>query len=182
MVAGFRKSLISAGYDKIQPSEYNSIIPSNVCVMRSFFYECLRKHINGTAFREVLAPTKLVTNEGTWHLEKGAMVTMAVSLLHENPSIHPNPEQFRPKRFLATEVGGEGENPTKGLKAFGGGASYCPGRLIAEKQIIGFLAACCMRYDMRIVSEKWEIPKSADFEKVVEHPPIHIEIRRRVNI
>ena len=60
------------------------------------------------------------------------------------------------------------------------GRAIVPGRVFAEKQIIGFLAACCMRYDMGIAIEKWEVPRSADFEKVAGRPPIYIEIRRRV--
>jgi hypothetical protein len=39
-----------------------------------------------------------------------------------------------------------------------------------------------MRYDMRIVSEKWEIFRNADLEKVAGHPPIYIQIRRRVKV
>jgi hypothetical protein len=118
------------------------VYPSSVSFLRSFYYECLLKHVNRTALRKVLAPTKLVTDKGTWCLEKGAIITIASSLLHDNPIINPNPDQFRPKRFLNAELGGEGENPSKSMGAFGSGMSYCSGRLIAEKQIIGLLAAC----------------------------------------
>jgi hypothetical protein len=35
---------------------------------------------------------------------------------------------------------------------------------------------------MRIVSEKWEISRNADLEKVAGHSSIYIEIRRRVKV
>lgn len=72
-----------------------------------------------------------------------------------------------------------GQSWKKGISAFGGGTSYCPGRIFAEKQIIGFVAEVVMRYDVRIVSEQYSIPVSSDFEKVAAHPAVMVELRRR---
>jgi cytochrome P450 len=67
-------------------------------------------------------------------------VTLPSCLVHTNPSLHPEPNTFKPQRFLAYELGSDGKNHTKTLKAFGGGTSYCPRRVFAEKQVMGFLA------------------------------------------
>lgn len=76
------------------------------------------------------------------------------------------------------ELGGGGENAAKYTRPFGGGTSYCPGRVFAEKQIIGFLAALVMRYEMRIVSEEYEIPRNSDLDYVAACPPVFVEIRK----
>jgi cytochrome P450 len=128
--------------------------------------------------REVLEPTTLEADR-TWKLEKGAICTIPSVLLHRNPDIHPHPEEFRIQRFLPTELGGDGSDPKKGLRPFGGGASYCPGRIFAEKQIMSTLANFVMRYEMRITDKKWKYPANADPETVVAHPDIHIEISLR---
>jgi cytochrome P450 len=54
---------------------------------------------------------------------------------------------------LPKELGGDGENHTKTLKPFGGGNSYCPGHVFAEKQVMGFLAEICWRYEITILDK-----------------------------
>jgi cytochrome P450 len=97
-----------------------------------------------------------------------------------NPSLHPDPNAFRPRRFLATELGGDGENHTKSLKPFGGGTSYCPGRVFAEKQVMGFLAEMCWRYDVTLSNkETFTLPDNANFEYTVKCPRAMLELKLR---
>jgi cytochrome P450 len=147
--------------------------------LRSLYYESLRLHINAISIREVLAPTTLGTPHGTWRLETGGVVTLAGTLLHADAELHPRPEEFQARRFMDRELGGGGENAAKYTRPFGGGTSYCPGRVFAEKQIIGFLAALVWRYEMRVVTRGFEIPRNSDLEYVAACPPVFIEIRKR---
>lgn len=179
LVSEVRAELERVGYPKLQPSEYVTVIPSKVPLLRSIYFESLRVHINAINIREVLAPTDLVTKDRTWKVEKGGVVTLAGTLLHEDKDLHPHPEQFQPKRFMDKEAGGGGENPAKYMKPFGGGTSYCPGRVFAEKQIIGFLAAMIMRYDIKIVTKDYVIPRNSDLEFVDVCSPVFIEIKKR---
>lgn len=182
LVSEIREELTAVGYDKLQPSEYITVIPSKVPLLRSLYHESLRVHINAVNIREVLAPTELVTDNRTWKLEKGGVVTLAGTVLHEDEEFHPHPEEFQPKRFMDKELGGGGESVAKYLKPFGGGTSYCPGRVFAEKQIIGFLSALVMRYDMEIVTENFVIPRNSDLDFVAACPPVYVEIRKRAGV
>jgi hypothetical protein len=179
LIPEIRAELSTAGYTTLPPSDYVTIIPSQVPLLQSIYWESLRMHINSTGIREVLSPTTLTTPDRTWKLQPGAVVTLVGPLLHEDPALHPDPLVFHPKRFLPREEGGMGQSWKKGISAFGGGTSYCPGRIFAEKQIIGFVAEVVMRYDVRIVSEQYSIPVSSDFEKVAAHPAVMVELRRR---
>lgn len=181
LVSEFRAELESVRYPTLQPPEHVTVIPSKVPLLRSFYFESLRVHINAVNIREVLAPTELVTESGTWRLEKGGVVTLAGTLLHEDEELHPQPDQFRPRRFMDRELGGGGENAAKYTRPFGGGTSYCPGRVFAEKQIIGFLAAMVIRYDMKIATEDYVIPRNSDLEYVAACPPAYIEIKKRAS-
>lgn len=140
----------------------------------------MRHHSQSSGIREVLAPTSLVTEHGTYNLPTGSVVNIQSGLLHKNGEIHPNPEEFRPLRFVAKEMGGDGENWTKTLRPFGGGTSYCPGRVFAEKQIMGFLAAVAWRLDVKFVNEEGFVaPHCADFEYVAAQPRAIMELRSR---
>lgn len=96
---------------------------------------------------------------------------MPSSLLHYDVGIHPNPEMFDAERFLASEIGGMGTPVSRAtLRPFGGGISYCPGPLFAEKQVAGFLARFLARYDVTVsrtgkIGVK-DIPRNADFSTV----------------
>lgn len=89
---------------------------------------------------------------------------MPSSLLHHNPETHTNPEIFDATRFLSKKLGGKGIScMAKELRPFGGGISYCPGRLFAEKQVVGFLALLLSHFDIIRVGKEVEIPRNADF-------------------
>jgi cytochrome P450 len=80
---------------------------------------------------------------------------------------HPDPLRFDAERFLDKSLGGKAENYSKTVKAFGGGLSYCPGRVFAEKQLMAFFAALLIKYDIDIVTTGWRYPVNADSERVV---------------
>lgn len=182
LISDVRAELERVGYPSLQPSEHITVIPAKVPLLRSIYYESLRVHINAVNIREVMAPTSLITDRRTWQLEAGGVVTLAGTLLHEDADLHPQPHRFQPRRFMDKELGGGGENAAKYTRPFGGGTSYCPGRVFAEKQIVGFLAALVWRYEMRIVTKGFEIPRNSDLEYVAACPPVSIEVRKRVGI
>jgi cytochrome P450 len=180
-VEDIRQELEAEGYGALSPADYITLFPLGLPLLRSVFWESVRMHTIGNAIREVLEPTELVSGDRTYKLKKGAVVTLPPCLVHMNPELHPEPNVFRPRRFLATELGGDGENHTKSIKPFGGGNSYCPGRVFAEKQVMGFLAEMCWRYDITLSNkETFTIPDNANFESVVKCPRAMLELKLRV--
>ncbi|TPX07908.1 uncharacterized protein E0L32_010363 [Thyridium curvatum] len=179
LIPVFRSELQEAGYMVTLPEDQVSIFPDKVPRMRSFLHEVLRTHNNGTAFREVLKDTTLLAAGRTWQLKKGAVVDLPNSLLCATETIHPEPNKFVANRFLDKSLGGWGENFTKTVKPFGGGVSFCPGRVFAEKQILAFLAALIEHYDLEVVTTPYKTPRNSDVDEVLWSPAIEIEIRKR---
>lgn len=178
LVSKVRQELTAAGYSNLQPSEYVSVIPSAVPLLRSIWHETLRMHNNSLTVREVTATTQ-VAGKRTWQLEKGNVVSIPCGLMHFNEKLHPAPDEFHPERFLDTALGGEGESHSRTTKPFGGGSTHCPGRVFAEKQMIGLVAAMLMRYDMHIISPTWEMPTVSEFDDIAARPPIYFQISKR---
>ena len=71
------------------------------------------------------------------------------AILHD-PEIYPDPEEFRPERFL-NEDGSFRDDPTLSL-AFGVGKRICPGRHLAEAII--FLATSSVLSVFDVVKAK----------------------------
>jgi cytochrome P450 len=180
LVEEIRQELQDAGYGDLKPEKYVSLFPLGLPLLRSAFWEGVRVSAVTNGIREVLEHTELVTNERTYQLQKGGVVTLPSCIVHMNPDVHPEPHVFKPRRFMDKALGGDGENHTKTLKPFGGGTSYCPGRVFAEKQVMGFLAEICWRYEIRIVNkEAFEMPDNADFHYVVKCPRAILELKLR---
>jgi cytochrome P450 len=88
----------------------------------AFCNEALRVHpIVPDVSREVMLPFKL----GGWTLPKHAAVAVATTLLHSDPDIYPEPDRFRPERWLDKKPSPFEYTP------FGGGARRCLGAAFA---------------------------------------------------
>jgi cytochrome P450 len=175
-----RDELIRAGYSNLSPAERISILPSKAPLLQSIWFETLRMHNNLLTVREV---TKDLTLSGTrdWKLQKGSVVSIPATLVHFDEGIHPSPEEFHPERFLDRSLGGEGENPSKTLKPFGGGSTYCPGRIFGEKQFMGFIAALVVNYDIEVTGKDWSVPPVSDFDDLWKRPRVHWKLSKREN-
>jgi cytochrome P450 family 135 len=73
--------------------------------------------------RRLTAPVQL----GDWSLPRGVTVMPAVTLMHSDPELFPEPGRFRPERFLDGE-----EGSTYTWIPFGGGRRRCLGAAFAS--------------------------------------------------
>ena len=62
-----------------------------------------------------------------YRIPKGAMLMPSIKWFSMDPEVYPDPESFRPERFL-----GPGEVPSPYSYVFGFGRRICPGRLLAD--------------------------------------------------
>jgi cytochrome P450 family 135 len=79
----------------------------------------------GMCTRLVNKPFKLAD----WELEPGTLIAPCIYLVHHDPEVYPEPEEFRPERFLDTKPGKYTWIP------FGGGYRACLGGFFAVHEI-----------------------------------------------
>jgi cytochrome P450 family 135 len=72
--------------------------------------------------RKLTAPATI----GSYRLPKGAFVLPAIAALHMREDLYPEPQEFRPERFL------ENKTDTYAWIPFGGGVRRCVGAAFAE--------------------------------------------------
>ncbi len=79
-----------------------------------------------------------------------AGVTLAASILslHRDPAIYPEPERFRPDRFLGRSL------PPHEFAAFGGGHRHCLGAAFAISEMAIVIGTLLPRFELALESER----------------------------
>ncbi|MEL6495225.1 MAG: cytochrome P450 [Cyanobacteria bacterium J06623_7] len=96
--------------------------------------------------RTVLEPTDLMG----YQLETGQIVMGCIYLMHQRADIFPEPERFKPERFLEREFDAYEFFP------FGGGKRRCIGEALAMLELKLALATIVSEYDLELASNKPE--------------------------
>ena len=94
--------------------------------------------------RVLLQRTKI----GALDLPAGAIVAPSIYLVHRRPSLYPEPERFRPERFLDLKPAAWEWLP------FGGGLRRCIGAAFAMYEMKMVLAATLPRVEMRLATDR----------------------------
>lgn len=115
-------------------------------------------------------------------MQKSGVINIPCGLVHFNEALHPDADSFHARRFLEKSLGGEGEGHARTTKPFGGGTTHCPGRVFAEKEMIGMVAAMVMRYDLEIANADWQMPLVSEFDDITKQPNVWLKISKRKQI
>lgn len=98
--------------------------------------------------RQVMEPFQL----GKYLLPEGSIVAIGIPLVHTNPEIYPDPEAFRPERFLERLPG------TYTWIPFGGGIRRCIGAGFAMREMRVVLSTLLSHATVRAVDPESERP------------------------
>jgi cytochrome P450 len=99
--------------------------------------------------RKLTAPTQI----GGYELAKGSFVLAAIAALHYREDLFPQPEEFRPERFLEEKADNYAWIP------FGGGVRRCIGAAFAEYEMRIILSEFVGRADLSAPDPKPEKAK-----------------------
>lgn len=118
--------------------------------------------------RRVLADHYAV---GPWRVPRGMHIMIAIPLVHTDPRLFDDPNQFRPERFL-----GKRPDPYE-LVPFGGGLRRCIGAAFAHLELKVVLRTLLTEHVLVPTSERGEATHSrgvavapADGGQIVRHP------------
>jgi cytochrome P450 len=88
-----------------------------------------------------------------YHLEPGTRVYGCIYLTHHRPDLYPEPEQFKPERFLQRQF-----SPYEFIP-FGGGIRRCIGEALALFEMKLVLATIMSRYELTLAQQEPERPQ-----------------------
>ena len=120
---------------------------SSCPLLDSCFFETLRLGGGTVSVRTVMSPITI----GGKELRTGNDVLILHRALHLNENVWgDSPASFDPERFLKDRK--LSSNPA--YVPFGGGNTYCPGRVIIRKEIYIFLALLFDRVDVELAPDQ----------------------------
>jgi hypothetical protein len=96
------------------------------------------------AARHVLEPFEI----GPWTITPDVAVLVDAQGLHHDPVLYPQPQRFRPERFL------EQPPDAYAFLPFGGGVHRCLGAALAQLEMKVVLRELLMRFELAPVSSK----------------------------
>jgi cytochrome P450 family 135 len=103
------------------------------------------------------------TRLGGYELPAGVTVVPSIHLVHRDPTIYPEPDRFRPERFLETPPG------TYTWIPFGGGVRRCLGAAFAQQEMAIVLRELVGRRTIRPTDPAAERP----FRRAITETPRH---------
>lgn len=87
------------------------------------------------------------TEVGGWRVPSGSEVICWVYWTHRDPTLYPNPDEFRPERFTKEEIAAR---PKLAYLPFGAGPRACIGRSFAMVEARLILATLCRRHHLAL--------------------------------
>ena len=92
-------------------------------------------------------PRELTTSLrlGDYDIPSGWWASAAISLVHGDPKLFPDPDAFDPERFLADGNGDAASSPIRGWIPFGGGNRRCAGSQLALLELQTVIPALLSR-------------------------------------
>ena len=121
-------------------------------LLMSTWQEVLRLISSVTTNRYVLQDT--IVDDGIL-LKKGGLVQIPGGVMHSDPAIWGSDvNEFNPRRFMKSK---QTHHPAA-FRPFGGGSTLCPGRHLAHTEILGFVAAIILGFEITPKTGEWVMP------------------------
>ncbi|KAL8885812.1 MAG: hypothetical protein Q9215_006393 [Flavoplaca cf. flavocitrina] len=157
LLAATRAEALSAVHDSASPNELASNLEK--CPrLNAVFNETLRITTSSSTIRNVVDTITV----GGKRLRKGTKVLVPYQQLHfDDRAFGKNPQVFDSDRFFDRKELSRSSN----FRPFGGGTTYCPGRFVAKREVLTFVALALARFNIKLAEQgKREIPPFPQIE------------------
>ncbi|KAK8851033.1 cytochrome P450 oxidoreductase [Apiospora arundinis] len=112
-------------------------------LLDAMLHETLRLYTNSATMRHVTADTVI----GGKTMRRGRQIMIPYRQLHDNGDVFGvDTASFNPNRFLEAK----GLKRSSSFRPFGGGATFCAGRFVAQKEVMMFIGIALMRFDVEV--------------------------------
>ena len=133
--------------------------------------EALRLTFGSISVRKIVARTVI----GNKTLRSGNTIMIPIRQLHyDEYAFGGDADEFDPNRFLNNNL-----DQSPSYRPFAGGITHCPGRFLAKREVLLFVALALHRFDIEVVGNA--NPDLND-EKGVSSPPVIDHVRPNLGI
>jgi len=144
-------------------------------------FKRLQKDCTVQEMGEDARPPEANDKPTTFHMQKGDAVLVPADLHHTDARYFPNPSQFHPERFFVDIGEGHIQSEIKTIRPYGGGATMCKGRMLAEREVLAFVAAMLTCWDLEPVKGcSWDMDGRAKTSGVCRPKDnLRVSLKRR---
>lgn len=118
----------------------------------------------------------VTVNELVISKDTTVMLQNKVPQTHEKHFV--NAGQFMPERWMATGCPVHGAHSPEVMRAFGGGARFCPGKTLAMSELVFTVSMLCKNFEMELAVKKEEVKEVFAFTMYPDNCLIHA---KRIN-
>ncbi|KAL1648703.1 hypothetical protein SLS58_001877 [Diplodia intermedia] len=155
----------------------DTIIPSYASVkqlpyLRACLDESLRLIPPVSMGLSRITPPEGMTIAGHW-IPGGTTVGVPAYTAHRDPSLFPDPEEYRPERWLGDKT----SEMQAAFIPFSAGSRGCIGRNITYLEQTVLMATLVRRYDFELPSPDWELEREEAFNVWPGSMPLKVKLR-----
>ncbi|KAE8022767.1 hypothetical protein FH972_008542 [Carpinus fangiana] len=124
----------------------------NLVYLQAIFKEAMRLHPAGS----ISVPHESMEDctLAGYHIPAGTRLLVNISKIHRDPRVWPDPNEFRPERFLTTHLGVDVKGQHFELLPFGAGRRGCPGISLALQVMQLTLATLLHSFEIATPSDE----------------------------
>jgi cytochrome P450 len=119
-------------------------------LLNACLHETLRMYAPGIHMRLLLRDAQV----GTHLLRKGTLVAVSPYVLHREPKVYSDPDEFDPDRFLKGPRLPHSKPPALHFVPFGRGLHACIGRTLAQSEVVLTLARLLSNYHVELLGPR----------------------------
>ena len=154
-------------------------------LLRASFHECLRLYVKPMAIREVTKAFSVIDasseeqrkpSDPWFTMNLGTFIVTPLSRYSQSASLLDAPEPFNPKGLLSVGQDGHNKDGASTSRPWGLGGAGCPGKDLAERQVLVVVAAIVSLWNFEPAELKgWCTPQCA-VRSVVAVPKTDIRV------
>lgn len=90
-------------------------------------------------------------------IEKGTTVMLQNKVPQTNEKHFFDPNEFKPERWMPSGCPVHAAHSPEVMRAFGGGARFCPGKTLAMSELVLTISMLCKNFDMNLAVNKEDV-------------------------
>ncbi len=102
-------------------------------------------------------------------IPKGTSIILQNKVAQTEEGNFSNANAFEPERWMASECPMHKKHSPNVMRAFGGGARYCPGMHLAKSEMIVLISTLCKHFDFKLEVKPEEIRERFEFTMYPEN-------------
>ncbi|WP_299889282.1 cytochrome P450 [uncultured Lacinutrix sp.] len=111
---------------------------------------------------------------------KGTSIILQNKVAQNQDEYFSNANAFEPQRWIVSECPMHKNHSPNIMRAFGGGARFCPGMFLAKSEMVVLVSALCKHFDFKLESKLEDIRERFEFTMYPENLKVTLKPANKI--